>query len=193
LLGAGTQVWQTAQVCEGVVVGTDCVIGRGAYLGPGVVLGDRCRIREHVVICEPAFLESEVLLGPAVVLTNGSFVRAVPPPGMASSAQDDSVGVHIGQGASIGARAVCVAPVSIGRWALVTAAAVVTDEVPDFALVAGVPARQVGWVGHAGVPLESTGRGGYRCPATGRTYMEWRGRLEERIETTPRPRRMSEN
>jgi carbonic anhydrase/acetyltransferase-like protein (isoleucine patch superfamily) len=105
--------------------------------------------------------------------------------------------VHIRQGASIGAGVVCVAPVSIGRWALVTAAAVVTEEVPDFALVAGVPARQVGWVGHAGVPLECTGRGTYRCPATGRSYMEWRGRLEERIEAThdqgQEPLRMSEN
>jgi len=82
-------------------------------------------------------------------------------------------------GASIGARAVCVAPVTIGRWALVAAGSVVTKDVPDFALVAGVPARRIRWVGRAGVPLEPAGEGTFRCPQTGEMYVESNERLME--------------
>ncbi len=82
-------------------------------------------------------------------------------------------------GASVGARAVCVAPVTVGRWAMVAAGSVVTKDVPDFALVAGVPARRIRWVGHAGVPLEQTDEGRYSCPETGRQYAEADGVLTE--------------
>ena len=75
-------------------------------------------------------------------------------------------------GASLGARSVCVAPVTIGRWALVAAGSVVTKDVPDFALVAGVPARRIRWVGRAGVPLEPAGEGTWKCPQTGEMYVE---------------------
>ncbi|MFC7494596.1 MULTISPECIES: acyltransferase [unclassified Nocardioides] len=185
-IGAGTVIWHLAQVREGVVVGRDCVIGRGAYIGPDVVVGDRCKVQNQALLYEPAFVESGCYIGPAAVLTNDSFPRAVTSDGQLKSDGDwQPVGVHVGEGASIGARAVCIAPVSIGRWAMVAAGAVVTRDVPDFALVAGVPARQVRWVGHAGVPLESVGRSTYRCPVTDRRYVEWKGRLEEQV-TDPR-------
>jgi serine acetyltransferase len=87
--------------------------------------------------------------------------------------------VHIREGAAIGARSVCVAPVTIGRWALVAAGSVVTRDVPDFALVAGVPARQLGWVGHAGVRLTADGEGIWVCPKTGSRYAERDGVLSE--------------
>jgi acetyltransferase-like isoleucine patch superfamily enzyme len=147
------------------------VIGRGAYLGPGVVVGDRCKIQNHALVYEPAVLADGVFVGPAVVFTNDYFPRAVTPDGDLKTADDwDAVAVTVREGASIGARAVCVAPVTIGRWALVAAGAVVVRDVPDFALVAGVPARQLGWVGHAGVPLTRDGDV-WCCPATGRTYV----------------------
>ena len=82
-------------------------------------------------------------------------------------------------GASIGARSVCVAPVTIGRWALVAAGSVVVKDVPDFALVAGVPARRIGWVGRAGVPLTEGGDGQWICPETGTAYIEHDGTLTE--------------
>ena len=72
---------------------------------------------------------------------------------------------------------------TIGRWAMVAAGAVVTHDVPDFALVAGVPARRLGWVGHAGLPLTSIGRSKYQCPSTERIYVEWKGRLDEQVAT----------
>lgn len=172
-IGARTRVWHLAQVREGAVVGADCIIGRGAYLGPGVRVGDRCKIQNHALVYEPALLEDGVFVGPAAVLTNDYYPRAVNPDGSLKSADDwHAVGVTLRTGASLGARSVCVAPVTVGRWALVAAGSVVTTDVPDFALVAGVPARRIRWVGKAGHPLEPAGDDLWRCPVTGELYLQ---------------------
>lgn len=177
-LGDGTRVWHLAQIREGAQLGAGCVIGRGAYIGTGVVLGAGCKIQNYALVYEPARLGHGVFVGPAAVLTNDEYPRAVNPDGSPKSAADwQPVGVTIGQGASIGARAVCVAPVVIGAWALVAAGAVVVHDVPEYAVVAGVPARQVGWVGTAGVPLADAGDGTWTCPRTGGHYTEADGRL----------------
>jgi acetyltransferase-like isoleucine patch superfamily enzyme len=178
-IGAGTRVWHLAQVREDARVGADCIIGRGAYIGPGVVVGDRCKIQNHALVYEPAVLEEGAFVGPAVVFTNDYYPRAVTPDGALKSADDwHAVGVTVRTGASVGARSVCVAPVTIGRWALVAAGSVVTKDVPDFALVAGVPARRIRWVGRAGEPLEPQDDAGtWRCPRTGELYVESDGTL----------------
>lgn len=176
-LGPRTRVWHLAQVREGAVLGADCNIGRGAYIGPDVVLGDGCKIQNYALVYEPARLGDGVFIGPAAVLTNDEFPRAVNPDGSPKSADDWSpVGVTVGRGASIGARAVCIAPVTIGEWALVAAGAVVTKNVPDFALVVGVPARRIGWVGRAGQPLEQDGDE-WVCPVSGERHIERDGVL----------------
>lgn len=175
-IGDGSSVWHLAQVREGAVLGEGCVVGRGAYIGTGVRMGRNCKVQNYALVYEPAVLEDGVFIGPAVVLTNDTFPRAVNPDGSLKSAHDwEPVGVTVREGASIGARAVCVAPVTIGRWATVAAGSVVTRDVPDFALVAGVPARRVKWVGRAGVPLEDRGARQWRCPVTGDEYEEHEG------------------
>jgi acetyltransferase-like isoleucine patch superfamily enzyme len=179
-LGSGTTVWDHAAVRSGASVGRNCVIGRGVYLGPGVRLGDNVKVQNHALIYEPAVLEDGAFVGPAVVFTNDTYPRAVTPEGRLKTADDwDAVGVIVGQGASVGARAVCVAPVRIGRLALVAAGAVVVHDVADFALVAGVPARRIGWVGRAGVRLVDEGDGKFRCPQTGVLHEERDGVLRE--------------
>lgn len=172
-VGEGSSVWHLAQVREHAVLGAQCVVGRGAYIGSGVVLGAGCKVQNYALVYEPAVLGDGVFVGPAAVLTNDQYPRAVNPDLTPKSTSDwVAVGVTVGEGASIGARAVCVAPVHVGRWALVAAGSVVVRDVPDFALVAGAPARRLRWVGRAGVPLEAEGEGVFRCPRTGERYVE---------------------
>ncbi|MFG2084668.1 MULTISPECIES: acyltransferase [unclassified Spirillospora] len=172
-LGEGTTVWDLAQVREDAKLGAGCIVGRGAYVGAGVRIGDNVKLQNHALVYEPAVLEDGVFVGPAVVLTNDREPRSVDPDGTLKRGGDwEAVGVHVREGASLGARSVCVAPVRIGRWAMVAAGAVVTRDVPDFALVAGVPARRIGWVGRAGARLTQRPDGGWECPRTGEVYAE---------------------
>jgi acetyltransferase-like isoleucine patch superfamily enzyme len=190
-IGDGSSVWHLAQVREGAVLGQNCVVGRGAYVGTGVRMGDNCKLQNYALVYEPAVLEDGVFVGPAVVFTNDHFPRAVSPDGTLKTGDDwEAVGVTCRTGASIGARSVCVAPVTIGRWALVAAGSVVTKDVPDFALVAGVPATRIRWVGKAGVPLERAEQGAHTgpdgsdtwvCPQTGDHYIEHDNTLTEAV------------
>ena len=180
VIGSGTTVWHLAQIREGALIGQGCTIARGAYVGPGVRIGNNVKLQNYALVYEPAQLGDGVFIGPAAVLTNDEYPRAVTPDGRLKDADDwSAVGVVVGEGAAIGARAVCVAPVTIGRWATVAAGAVVTRDVPDFALVVGVPARRVGWVGRAGVPLVKDGETHHVCPSTAARYLERDGALVE--------------
>jgi len=177
-LGAGTTVWHLAQIRENASLGRDCIVGRGAYVGPGVIIGDNVKLQNYALVYEPARLEDGVFIGPATVLTNDVFPRSVDVAGTLKRPADwHAEGVVVREGASLGARVVVVAGCTIGRWALVAAGAVVTRDVPDFALVAGVPARRTGWVGRAGVRLEEAGDGLWRCPQTAELHREQDGGL----------------
>src|SRR5699024_2513555 len=154
-----------------------------AYRGPGVSIDDNSKVQNYALIYEAARLEEGVFIGPAVVLTNDTYPRAINPDGTQKSGADwEPAGVTIERGASIGARATCVAPVTIGTWATVAAGAVVVKDVPAYAVVAGTPARQVGWVGEAGVPLKrDTRTNHWVCPVTDAKYVELDGVLKKEI------------
>lgn len=178
------KVWDHAQIRGGAVIGDDCIIGRGAYIGIGVHLGRACKIQNHALIYEPAQLGDGVFVGPAAVLTNDRLPRAVNPDLTLKSASDwDAVGVTVREGASIGARAVCVAPITIGAWAMIGAGSVVTRDVPAHALVVGVPAKRVGWVSKTGERLVAgVNQGEWRCPSSGTHYNEVDGALTEVVK-----------
>lgn len=172
-VGSSTKIWHYAQVRESATIGENCIIGRGAYIGAGVELGDNCKVQNYALVYEPARLGNGVFVGPAVVFTNDQFPRAVNPDGTPKSATDwESVGVTVGEGASIGAQSVCIAPLTIGAWSLIGSGSTVVKDVPDFALMIGGPARRVGWVGHAGRALREEADGQWLCPVTGRRYRQ---------------------
>ena len=178
-IGDGTQVWNLVQIREGACIGVECVIGRGVYIGIGVRLGDRCKIQNNALVYDPAAIGDGVFIGPGAILTNDRLPRAISPTGELKRADDwDPVGVTVETGASIGAGAVCVAPVRIGAWAMVAAGSVVVRDVPDHALVAGNPARQIGWVGHDGRRMAVDGEV-LVDESTGTRFVEAEGRLVE--------------
>ncbi|MGA0220783.1 MAG: acyltransferase [Ilumatobacteraceae bacterium] len=178
-IGDGTQVWNLVQIREGACIGVECVIGRGAYIGIGVRLGDRCKIQNNALVYDPAVIGDGVFIGPGAILTNDRLPRAISPTGELKRADDwDPVGVTVETGASIGAGAVCVAPVRIGAWAMVAAGSVVVRDVPDHALVAGNPARQIGWVGRDGRRMAVDGDV-LVDQSTGARFVEAEGRLVE--------------
>ncbi|MBC7593159.1 MAG: N-acetyltransferase [Kineosporiaceae bacterium] len=173
IIGTGSKIWHYAQVREDATIGENCVVGRGAYIGTGVDMGENCKVQNYALVYEPARLGRGVFIGPAVVLTNDHFPRAINADGTPKSADDwHPVGVDIREGASIGANSTCIAPIVIGRWALVGAGSVVVKDVPDFAVVVGSPAQRVGWVGTAGHPLGQQPDGTWLCPVTGTFYHE---------------------
>ncbi len=171
VLGLGTKVWHLAQVREQARIGVECTLGKGVYIGEGVVIGDRVKIQNGASIYPGATLEDGVFVGPHVCFTNDRHPRAVNPDRSTKTASDWEIGtILVREGASIGASSVLVAGITIGRWALVAAGAVVVRDVPDYGLVAGNPARLAGSVCVCGRRLREKGPGLLACEACGRTY-----------------------
>lgn len=173
-LGAGTKIWHEVQVREGAVLGRNCILGKGAYVDFDVRIGDNVKVQNRASIYHGVTLENGVFVGPHVVFTNDKLPRAINADGSLKSDSDWEVGqILVKEGASLGAGAIIVAGVTIGRFALVGAGAVVTRNVPDHGLVYGNPARLMGYVCENGHRADDTGEqrdGGslYRCPTCGR-------------------------
>ena len=169
-IGPGTRIWHEAQVRERAVVGADCVLGKGVYIDRDVVVGDRVKIQNRASLFHGLTVENNVYIGPHVSFANDRYPRAVNPDGTPRADADwQETPTLVREGASIGAGAVVLPGVTIGRWAIVGAGAVVTHDVPDHALVTGNPARVVGRACVCGAPMAQEGES-WRCPACGRTY-----------------------
>jgi acetyltransferase-like isoleucine patch superfamily enzyme len=150
-IGSGTRIWSNVQVRARARIGRGCVLGRNCFVGLDVSIGDNVKIQNNASVYEGTTLADGVFVGPHVVFTNDKVPRAVNPDGSLKSEDDWTCGtIEVRRGAALGAQAVIVTDVVIGRWAMVGAGAVVTADVPDHALVVGSPARIVGWVSAAG-------------------------------------------
>jgi UDP-2-acetamido-3-amino-2,3-dideoxy-glucuronate N-acetyltransferase len=163
-LGAGTRVWHFAHVCAGARIGAGCSLGQGVYVGNDVTIGDNVKIQNNVSVYDGVTLEDDVFCGPSVVFTNVHNPRSAVP------RKNEYRPTLVKRGASLGANCTVVCGTTIGRYAFVGAGAVVSRDVPDFALVVGVPARRIGWVGRHGERLVFVG-GEALCPATGERYV----------------------
>lgn len=168
-VGAGTRVWHFCHVSPGAEVGRGCSLGQNVFVARGVRIGDHVKIQNNVSVYEGVVLEDYVFCGPSMVFTNVRTPRAAFP----RNTSADYLETRVERGASIGANATVVCGVRVGRWAFVGAGAVVTRDVPPFALVVGVPARRVGWACLCGVPLAAGPEAAaWTCPACARRYRE---------------------
>lgn len=164
-LGPGVKVWHFTHVCRGARVGERCVLGQNVYVGPGVELGAGCKVQNNVSVYAGVTCEADVFLGPSMVFTNVVTPRAhVDRRGAFAKTQ-------VGRGATVGANATVVCGHDLGAYCMVGAGAVVTQTVPPFALVLGVPARVVGWVSRAGERLDFGDGAEASCPRTGEDYV----------------------
>lgn len=170
-IGPGTHIWNHSQVREGVFIGTDCILGKDVYVDFDVEIGDNVKIQNGSYIYHGATIESGVFVGPGVILTNDKKPRAINPDGSLKGNDDWNVGkIRVCYGASLGAGAIILPNVTIGRFALIGAGAVVTRDVAEHALVAGNPARQLGYVCRCATRLVDYGNGHYTCPECGEEY-----------------------
>ena len=166
-IGAGTKIWHFAHVLPRTKIGANCVLGQNVMAGPDVVIGDNCKIQNNVSLYRGVELEDGVFCGPSCVFTNVLTPRAE------IERKDEFRRTRVGRGATIGANATIVCGHDLGDYAMVAAGAVVTKDVPAYALVAGVPARQIGWVSREGERLGDD----LVCPRTGERYRLADGRL----------------
>jgi acetyltransferase-like isoleucine patch superfamily enzyme len=166
-IGLGTRIWHQAQVREGAHIGSNCIIGKGVYIDFDVQVGNNVKIQNGAYLYHGLTVADGVFIGPGACFTNDVYPRAITPDGQLKGNEDWEVGpTCVGYGASIGAGAVVLPNITIGRFALVAAGAVVTRSVPDHGLAAGVPARLLGYVCCCGRRLQAAPTG-LTCPACG--------------------------
>ncbi|MDE0871856.1 MAG: DapH/DapD/GlmU-related protein [Flavobacteriales bacterium] len=163
-IGTGSKIWHFSHIMPGAVLGERCNIGQNVVVSPGVVLGSNVKVQNNVSIYEGVTCADDVFLGPSCVFTNITNPRS------AIVRKGQFAKTHVGKGASIGANATIVCGHDIGRYAFIGAGAVVTKDVPDFALLVGNPARQVGWMSVHGHRLEFNENEMATCPEGGETY-----------------------
>ena len=173
-IGAGSRVWHWVHVSAGARIGARCALGQGVFVGNDVVIGDNVRIQNNVSVYDAVTLEDDVFCGPSIVFTNVYNPRSAVP------RKDAYRRTLVKRGATLGANCTIVCGTTIGAYAFVGAGAVVQRDVPDFALVVGVPARHIGWMSRHGerLALPLSGDADAACPATGDRYRLRDGRCQ---------------
>ena len=166
-IGANSRVWHWVHICGGAEIGEGCSLGQNVFVGNRVRIGNRVKIQNNVSVYDNVFLEDDVFCGPSMVFTNVYNPRA------AIERKSEYRDTVVRQGATLGANSTIVCGATVGRYAFVGAGAVVNKDVPDFALVVGVPARQIGWMSRHGEQLDLplAGDGEATCPHTGERYI----------------------
>jgi UDP-2-acetamido-3-amino-2,3-dideoxy-glucuronate N-acetyltransferase len=166
-IGPGTKIWHFSHVSSGAVIGAGCILGQNVFVAGGVEIGRNVKIQNNVSVYTGTVIEDDVFLGPSCVLTNVSNPRAQI---VRYSLYETTI---LKRGATVGANATIVCGVTIGRYAFIGAGAVVSKDVPDYALVTGVPARSKGWMSRHGIPLPAPdGDGIMVCPESGLRFRE---------------------
>lgn len=171
-IGDGTKIWHFSHLMPGCVLGENCNIGQNVVISPEVVLGKNVKVQNNVSIYTGVSCDDDVFLGPSCVFTN------VLNPRSAVNRRDSYLKTHVGKGASIGANATIVCGHNIGAFAFIGAGAVVTKEIPAYALMVGNPARQLGWMSEFGQRLNFDTNGLATCPESGQQYQLKENRLE---------------
>lgn len=174
-IGENSRIWHFVHVCSGAVIGRDVSLGQNVFVGNKVVIGDRCKIQNNVSVYDNVTLEEEVFCGPSMVFTNVYNPRAL------IDRKDQYRDTLVEKGATLGANCTIVCGVKIGEYAFVAAGAVVTQNVKPYALMAGVPAKHIGWMSQYGeqLPLPLAGDSEYVCPHTAQHYQLNDGYLTE--------------
>lgn len=165
-IGEGTRIWHWVHVCGKAKIGKNCSLGQNVFVGNNVVLGNNCKVQNNVSIYDNVFLEDDVFCGPSMVFTN------VINPRSAVVRKDEYKNTYVKKGATIGANATIVCGVTLGEYCFIAAGAVVTKDVKPYALMAGVPAKQIGWMSEYGerMPLPIEGHDEWQCSQTGVVY-----------------------
>ena len=166
VIGEGSRVWHFVHVCGGARIGSGVSLGQNVFVGNRVTIGDRCKVQNNVSVYDGVTLEEGVFCGPSMVFTNVYNPRSL------VERKDEYRDTLVKKGATLGANCTVVCGTMIGEYAFVAAGAVVNRDVKDYALMAGVPARQIGWMSRHGerIDLPLTGDGETACAATGTRY-----------------------
>ena len=172
-IGEGTKIWHFSHIMANCKIGKNCNIGQNVVVSPEVVLGNNVKVQNNVSIYTGVSCEDDVFLGPSMVFTN------VINPRSAISRKSEYLPTKVGKGATIGANATIVCGNTIGSYAFIGAGAVVTKDVPDYALVMGNPSRQTGWMSEYGHKLAFDGEGKANCPESGEEYLLQKGKVRK--------------